>query len=212
MTKKKKGNIKNRNKISKKDLSNKRKIRKNKWVRLLVLLGIFVAVLFLIFNPFLPNKNQTSNRIELKFTKEGELSFFDKQNDEIITTIDIEIAEDDYERSLGLMYRYSMSDSIGMLFIMEEEVPQSFWMKDTYISLDIMYLNKDFEIVKIQKYTQPFSEQSIPSIEKAKYVIEVVGGFCDTKNINEGDFVKYERTTAYNKLGIKAQLSQEKRQ
>ena len=212
MTKKKKGNIKNRNKISKKDLSNKRKIRKNKWVRLLVLLGIFVAVLFLIFNPFLPNKNQTSNRIELKFTKEGELSFFDKQNDEIITTIDIEIAEDDYERSLGLMYRYSMSDSIGMLFIMEEEVPQSFWMKDTYISLDIMYLNKDFEIVKIQKYTQPFSEQSIPSIEKAKYVIEVVGGFCDTKNINEGDFVKYERRTAYNKLGIKAQLSHEKRQ
>lgn len=200
MTKKKKGNIKNRNKISKKDLSNKRKIRKNKWVRLLVLLGIFVAMLFLIFKPFLPNKNQTPNRIEIEFTKEGELSFFDKQNDEIITKIDIEIAEDDYERALGLMYRYSMSDSIGMLFIMEEEVPQSFWMKDTYISLDIMYLNKDFEIVKIQKYTQPFSEQPIPSVEKSKYVVEVNGGFCDKFKIKEGDFIKYERITAYNTL------------
>jgi hypothetical protein len=76
---------------------------------------------------------------------------------------------------------------------MEKEEPQFFWMKDTYISLDIIYLNEDLEIVKIQKYTQPLSGQSIPSIEKSKYVIEVIGGFCDELNIEEGAIVKYER-------------------
>lgn len=196
MTKGNRKNIRKRN--NKRDLSNKRTKGKNKWVQLLILLGVFFAIFFLIIKPFLPDKNQTTSRTEIKFTKEGELSFFHKQNNEIITTIDIEIAEDDYERALGLMYRYSMSDSVGMLFIMEKEVPQSFWMKDTYISLDIMYLNKDLEIVKIQKNTQPLSEQSIPSIEKSKYVIEVIGGFCDKKNIKEGDIVKYKRTAAYN--------------
>ncbi len=200
MTKGNKNNIRNRNRINKRDLSNKRKKKNNKWVKLLILLGIFFAIFFLIVKPFLPNKNQITSRTEIKFTKEGELSFFDKQDNEIITTIDIEIAEDDYERALGLMYRYSMSDSVGMLFIMENEVPQSFWMKNTYISLDILYLNRDFEIVKIQKYAQPLSEQSIPSIEKSKYVIEVIGGFCDKLNIKEGDIVKYKRTTAYNKV------------
>lgn len=200
MTKGNKKNISTRNRINKRDLSNKRNRRKNKWVQSLILLGILFAIFFLIIKPFLPTKiqNKTTSRTEIEFTKEGELSFFEKQNNEIITTIDIEIAEDDYERTLGLMYRYSMSDSVGMLFIMDGEVPQSFWMKDTYISLDIMYLNKDFEIVKIQKYTEPLSEQSIPSIEKSKYVIEVIGGFCDKKNVNEGDIVEYERTTAYN--------------
>ncbi len=197
MTKGNKKNIRNKNRINKRESSNKRKERKNKWVKLLILLGIFFAIFFLIVKPFLPNK--ITSRTEIKFTKEGELSFFDKQDNKIITTIDIEIAEDDYERALGLMYRYSMSDSVGMLFIMENEVPQSFWMKDTYISLDILYLNRDFQIVKIQKYAQPLSEQSIPSIEKSKYVIEVIGGFCDKLNIKEGDIVKYKRTTAYNK-------------
>lgn len=189
----KKKSTKNRNKANERNLSNKKK--GNSWIRILLLLGIVLAVTFLFINPYLENKSQkqSNNRTEIEFKKEGQLSFFDKQNNHIITTIDLEIAEDDYERALGLMYRYSMSDSVGMLFIMEKEEPQAFWMKDTYISLDIIYLNKDFEIVKIQKYTQPLSEQSIPSIEKSKYVIEVIGGFCDKLNIEEGDNVEYEK-------------------
>jgi len=192
MTKGNKKNIKNKNRMNKRDLSNQKK-RKIKWAQVLILLGLLFALFVLILKPIRPTKNQTRSRTEIKFTKEGELSFFDTQNKEIITTIDIEIAEDDYERALGLMFRYSMSEDHGMLFIMEEETPQSFWMKNTYISLDILYLNKNFEIVKIHKYTQALSDQSIPSIEKSKYVIEVIGGFCDKMNIEEGDIVKYER-------------------
>jgi uncharacterized membrane protein (UPF0127 family) len=165
-------------------------------------LSIVLAVSLLSLKPYFQNKTQEqlSSETEIEFKKEGQLSFFDRQHDLLIKIIDIEIAEDDYERALGLMYRYSMSDSVGMLFIMEKEEAQSFWMKDTYISLDIIHLNKDFEIVKIQETTQPLSEQSIPSIEKSKYVIEVIGGFCDKLNIEEGDIIKYERTIEYNKI------------
>ena len=187
-------NIKNRN-SNKKDLSNQRKKRKSFWWSFILILGIVLTILLLSIKPYIQNKyqKQSNSRTEIKFKKEGKLSFFDKQNNQIIRTIDIEIAEDDNERAMGLMYRYSMSDSVGMLFIMEKEESQSFWMKNTYISLDIIYLNKDFKIVKIQKYTQPYSEQPIPSIEKAKYVIEVIGGFCDANEIEEGDIITYEK-------------------
>lgn len=201
MQSKKKKNIKNKNRISKRDLPMKRKKKKYSWLKLVVLLGIVLAITLLFTTPYFQknSQKQISNKTEIEFKKEGQLSFFDKQNNQIITTIDIEIAEDDYEIALGLMYRYSMADSLGMLFIMEKEIPQFFWMKDTYISLDIIYLNKDFKIVKIHKYTQPLSEQSIPSIEKSKYVIEVNGGFCDKLNIEEGDIIKYKKSTEYNK-------------
>jgi hypothetical protein len=187
-------NIKNRN-SNKRDLSNQRKKRKNFWWSVIILLSIVLTITLLSIKPYIQNKyqKQSNSRIEIKFKKEGKLSFFDKQNKQIIRTIDIEIAEDEYERAMGLMYRYAMSDSVGMLFIMEKEEYQSFWMKNTYISLDILYLNTDFRIVKIQKYTQSFSEQAIPSIEKAKYVIEVIGGFCDVFMIEEGDSISYEK-------------------
>ena len=176
--------------------------KKNKGLQFLVLSGLALAMILLFAKPYLRtnSQNRIDRRTEIEFKKEGQLTFFDSENNKLIKTIDIEIADDDYETALGLMYRYSMSDSVGMLFIMEQEAPKHFWMKDTYISLDIIYLNKDLEIVTIQKYTQPLSEQSIPSYKKAKYVIEVNAGFCDQLNIEAGDIVKYERMLVDNKL------------
>ena len=191
MTKPKKKNIKNK----KKKLSDQRKNRKNIWFQIILISGIIATIIILSIKPDLKNNSQkNSNRqSEIKFKKEGELTFYKSQSNQEITTIDIEIADDNFERAKGLMYRFTMSDSVGMFFIMEREEPQSFWMKSTYISLDIIYLNKELEIVKIQKYTQPLSEEFIPSIEKSKYVIEVIGGFCDLHMIQEGDYVEYER-------------------
>jgi len=190
----------------KRNNTNKRKVSKKRskiaWLRLFVILGLVLAMAFLIAQPYLStnSQNRIDRRAELEFKKEGQLSFFENHNNQLIKTIDIEISEGDYETALGLMYRYSMSDSAGMLFIMEKEEPKSFWMKDTYISLDIIYLNRNLEIVTIQKYTQPLSEQSIPSYKKAKYVIEVNAGFCDKLNIEEGDTVSYERTSEDNTI------------
>jgi uncharacterized membrane protein (UPF0127 family) len=185
--------------MKKKQIKNKKK--KNSSVQLIVALLLVLAMVLFFIKPNFQNKPQEWSKTdtEIEFKKEGELSFFDKVDKQLITSIDIEIADNDYERMVGLMYRYSMSDRVGMFFIMEDEVPQSFWMKDTYISLDIIYLNKDLKIVKLQKNTQPLSEESIPSIEKSKYVLEVIGGFCDKLNIEEGDSAKYEKVVVTNK-------------
>jgi uncharacterized membrane protein (UPF0127 family) len=176
----------------------------NKRVQIIafVLLLAFLLPFALPFirNLFSEKRNQTLTEEYLKntststapvFKKEGELSFIKKDNQQEIKKIDIEIADSDGERQQGLMYRTQMEDSQGMLFIFPETEMQSFWMKNTLISLDILFVNENMEIVTIQKYAQPKSEQSLRSTKPAKYVIEVNAGFCDRYQVSEGDLVKF---------------------
>ncbi|MGN6509171.1 MAG: DUF192 domain-containing protein [Chitinophaga sp.] len=128
-----------------------------------------------------------------QFKKEGQLSFISKAKGDTIKTIDIEIAETDDERARGLMDRKSMLDSQGMLFIFAAPEEQSFWMKNTYISLDIMYVNENFEIVSIQKYATPLSEESLPSFKKAQYVVETNAGFADKYKVAFGDKIAFTK-------------------
>ncbi|QEH42089.1 DUF192 domain-containing protein [Chitinophaga sp. XS-30] len=127
------------------------------------------------------------------FKKEGVLSFISKEKGDTIKTIDIEIAETDEERAQGLMDRKAMAESQGMLFIFAAPEEQSFWMKNTYISLDIMYVDEKMEIVSIQKYATPLSEESLPSFKKAQYVVEVNAGFTDRNKIKFGDRIAFTR-------------------
>jgi uncharacterized membrane protein (UPF0127 family) len=80
-----------------------------------------------------------------------------------------------------------------MLFIFPTEEPESFYMKNTIIPLDIIFINSKRELVKIYKYTTPYSEQDLPSIKPIRFVVEVNAGFCDTYNIKEGDFIDWRR-------------------
>ena len=109
----------------------------------------------------------------------------------VISAIDIEIANTEEKRMQGLMFRSSMSDSAGMLFTFPSETLQEFWMKNTIISLDIVYVNAKKEIVSIQKYAEPYSERPLPSYKPAMYVVEVNAGFCDSHRIGEGDFIQF---------------------
>lgn len=127
---------------------------------------------------------------EPQFKKEGELSFLGSDGKEV-KKIEIEIADNGQERIQGLMYRKSMDEAKGMLFIFQEEAQQGFWMKNTPLSLDLMYVNKDKEIVKIHKNTIPFSERDIPSEKPAMYVVEVNAGFVDKYGIKEGDKIEF---------------------
>ncbi|UKJ07865.1 DUF192 domain-containing protein [Solitalea lacus] len=129
---------------------------------------------------------------EPKFLKEGELSFIGKNGNEI-RKIDIEIADDEQQRTQGLMYRKSMADTQGMLFTFDKAEPQNFWMHNTFISLDLIYVNENKEIVKIRKNAEPLNEQQDLSSEKnAQYVVEVIGGFCDKFGISEGDKISFK--------------------
>jgi uncharacterized membrane protein (UPF0127 family) len=104
------------------------------------------------------------------------------------TYIDIEIC-DDMEK--GLMNRKELPEDKGMLFIFDSEERRSFWMKDTYIDLDIIFIDENFEIVKISK-GEKLSTQQIPSIKPAMYVLEVNTGFCEKHNIVEGTNVFFD--------------------
>ena len=148
-----------------------------------------IIVLIIVALVFIVNNCVNNNEPEVKyytFKKEGELTFTDSLGNTKIN-INLEIADNEYERQLGLMNRKSMEENQGMLFIFQYERLQSFWMRNTLIPLDIMFINTDKEIITIHKNTKTLSTQSYPSTAPALYVVEVVGGFTEMHNIVIGD-------------------------
>lgn len=146
-------------------------------------IAILALIVFLVFPDLLKKNNSDEG---YPFTKEGELTFYTSDANPIVT-IDIEIAETEYERQLGLMKRKEIQEKQGMLFKFPDETLRSFWMRNTFISLDMIFINSQREIVTIQKNTTPLSDQSYPSTEPAVYVVEVKAGFTDKYGIHEGD-------------------------
>jgi uncharacterized membrane protein (UPF0127 family) len=103
----------------------------------------------------------------------------------------VEIADDEAERQNGLMNRPSMGPDRGMLFEFEDEQERSFWMHNTYIPLDIIYIDGAGKIVSIAANATPFSETPIPSMGAAKGVLELNGGRAAALGIQPGDMVKH---------------------
>jgi len=103
----------------------------------------------------------------------------------------VEIADDDAERERGLMYRTSLAPDRGMLFHFPEAAPRAFWMKNTYIPLDIIYIGADGRIVSIAAQTEPFNETPVPSAGPALGVLEIYGGRAAELGIAVGDQVNH---------------------
>ncbi len=156
---------------------------------ILILLMIIYSVLSFYEGS---NEDTSSLKTEPVFKKQGEL-VFKKVDGTEIRKIDIEIADDDIKRAQGLMYRTTMTESQGMLFIFDKEEEQGFWMSNTRLSLDIMYANKSGEIVKIYRNATPYSEETLPSEFPAMFVVETLAGFCQKYGIAEGDIIEYKR-------------------
>jgi hypothetical protein len=123
------------------------------------------------------------------FNKEGEVTFLKKGQP--FKKIEVEVAENDAERAKGLMFRSYLPDSVGMLFIFEEPDEHKFWMKNTSIPLDIIYVGPDKKIVSIAQNTQPYSEESILPYGLVQYVVEVNAGFTKSNNIQSGDAISF---------------------
>ncbi len=127
------------------------------------------------------------------FTKEGTLSFI-APNDSVILAIDIEIAETDAERNRGLMHRRSMGFDRGMLFLFDRPDASGFWMKNTPMPLDILFVGPDSQIVSIAKRTTPFSEETIYPAAPKQFVVEVRAGFADRFGIDDRTRIRWQRT------------------
>ena len=172
--------------------------------RKLLVLALIAGVVFLaVYFIFLDDDNSSEIASppaaevvkEPQFVKEGELAFLDENGQDTLQVIDIEVAEGQEEQAQGLMYRSRMDENHGMLFAYPNARPLSFYMKNTKISLDIVYADADKKIVTIHQGVAPYSEKTLPSGEDAQYVVEVNAGFTTRHGIEEGDLITYETTT-----------------
>jgi uncharacterized membrane protein (UPF0127 family) len=103
--------------------------------------------------------------------------------------VSAEIADNDESRRVGLMNRTSLAPDAGMLFVFESDGIYPFWMKDTRIPLDMIWLDSDLKVVDI-KHAVPCGVDPCPDYipsGKAKYVLEVNEGYTDQKSIRVGD-------------------------
>lgn len=153
---------------------------------------IIIVFGFSVFFVSCKGENKTEIKTEtIAFTKEGELSVFKK--DSLLINMDIEIAESDYETETGLMYRESMEEKQGMLFIQDEFKVQNFYMKNTQISLDLIFIDENLKVVSFQENAKPFDETSLSSQVPAKYVLEVNAGLAEKWLLEVGDSISFTR-------------------
>ena len=137
----------------------------------IVILGVVVLVILLSLLLLLPRDNSLSRAC---FKEE---------------CFEVEIADSPDEQERGLMFYESLKKNKGMLFVFEEEGDYPFWMMNTLIPLDIIWINSSREIVFISENAQPCGEicEPIDPKQNAKYVLEINGGLVGEKNIKVGD-------------------------
>jgi uncharacterized membrane protein (UPF0127 family) len=103
----------------------------------------------------------------------------------------VEMATTEDEKTKGLMYRKELPDGKGMLFDFSPEQQISMWMKNTYISLDMIFIRADGRILRIAENTEPLSTRIISSGGLAKGVLEVIAGTAQKYGIQPGDRVAH---------------------
>jgi len=104
-----------------------------------------------------------------------------------------EIADDEQERARGLMFRREMAPEHGMLFLFDEPGPQSFWMRNTHLSLDLIFIGADGRIVNIAERAVPYTDTAVRSTGPAIAVLEINGGLARQMGIAPGDQVQHPR-------------------
>lgn len=163
----------------------------------LILLGM---VAFLVgpalFAPAKPDGDPASISINMPrkevFREDATLQFLTSGGTGRIS-ISVEIADKEETRTQGLMGRDVLSPTHGMLFLFENSEERAFWMANTPLPLDILFIDANKRIIKIHHNTKPYSEESLPSDGPARYVLEVNGGFCLQNDIIVGDAVEWLR-------------------
>ena len=173
--------------------------RRNRWLIGVAAVLLAGAISLIVFIPTLndttfgPDRSVIPHKpITLEFMKQGELSFLNAQG-AILARLDIEIAEDEATRERGLMYRESLAEHQGMLFVFHEDEPRSFWMKNTPLPLDMLFVDSNNRIVAIHQNTIPYSEQEYVCTQHARYVVETNAGFVAKHGIALGDRIDWRR-------------------
>jgi uncharacterized membrane protein (UPF0127 family) len=104
----------------------------------------------------------------------------------------VEIADTPERRNLGLMYRRELAEDAGMLFVFDESTTLSFWMKNTHLPLDMIFIGEDRRIVGIVKDAVPYTTTPRSVGVPSRYVLEVNAGFSDRHRLARGDRVTFD--------------------
>jgi len=157
------------------------------WIIGIIILILFLALLnsFLIIKSTQTSNNQPTPDIPTPL-KPTQLTI----NNHIFN---LETAITPLEKSLGLMHRSHLNNKTGMLFIFDDNKPRSFWMKNTLIPLDLIFINDNYQIIDIKHNFQPCIIEpckSYTSKEPAMYVLEINGGLAKELNIKTENFIK----------------------
>ena len=104
----------------------------------------------------------------------------------------VEIADTPAKREMGLQYRKDLAADRGMIFLFPNESQQTFWMKNTPISLDMIFINRDRKIVGIVEQATPFTLDSRSVDGVSQYVLEINGGLAQKYGFKKGDSVRFE--------------------
>jgi uncharacterized protein len=104
----------------------------------------------------------------------------------------VEVADTPAKRTLGLQYRKELADDRGMIFLFPAETQQSFWMKNTPLPLDMIFINAERKIVGIVEQTTPFSLDSRSVAAPSQFVLEINGGLAKRHGIRAGDSVRFD--------------------
>ena len=147
---------------------------------------LLFASLFILFTACKEDKKNTVKPTPIEFTKEGELTIYKDVKDSAFIKLDIEIADTEYETQTGLMYRSSMEEKHGMLFVFPDVAIHSFYMKNTQIPLDIIFIDANKKVVSFYENAEPFSQTGISSMVPVQYVLEINAGLVEKWGIEIG--------------------------
>lgn len=156
----------------------------------------FVLLLAVVFGGCFSCKEDPERTVKTEpivFRKEGELVIQRQEVDTVITTFDIEIAETDYETQTGLMHRDHMEAHQGMLFVFSDERMHSFYMKNTEIPLDLIFIKADSTIASFQENARPLDESGLSSKVPVTYVLEVNAGLVQKWSLEIGDKIQFTK-------------------
>jgi len=103
---------------------------------------------------------------------------------------EIEVADNEQEKALGLMFRTELADNHGMLFPYKESRAVSMWMRNTYIPLDMLFIAADGTVSRIEENAEPLSDRIIDSGAPIIAVLEIAGGVSRRLGIKAGDKVR----------------------
>ena len=109
-----------------------------------------------------------------------------------VASFRVEVADTVEKRAQGLMYRKDLPEEYGMLFMFDSDTRDPFWMKNTYVSLDIVFIDSNKKICSIAKNTEPMSQSGIYPKRSYRYTLELLAGTAAKFNLKEGDSVVWK--------------------